>query len=267
MVTRQIMFLLVIAGLLSGCALNPVTGKNQLMLISPAQELQIGQQHAPQVEKQLGGRINNTIVQNYINQIGQRIARVSHMPTLKFHYVALNDKSVNAMALPGGYIFITRGMLEKLDSEAQLAGILAHETVHVTARHTGQAMSTQIGLDVLLSALSKQNTSQGVMTAANITTQLMGLRYSRAHETESDSVGVDYLIRAGYNPYAMVQTMRMLQEQNQRRPVELFSTHPNPAGREANLLNILAGRTGINNLKTGKEDYRRIVLSNLYREE
>lgn len=267
MLTKLTIFVLAVVALVSGCAINPVTGQNQLMLISPAQELQIGHQQAPLLEKQLGGRVNNTIVQNYVDQVGQRIARISHMPTLKFSFVALADKSVNAMALPGGYIFITRGMLEKLDSEAQLAGILAHEVTHVTARHTGQAMSTQIGIDVLLSTISRQNTSRGIMTAANLTSQLIGLKYSRNHEIESDSVGVNYLIRAGYDPYAMVQTMRMLQEQNERRPIEFFSTHPDPVNREANLLTIIANKKGISNLRVGKDDYRRVVLSNLYREQ
>lgn len=113
--------------LCTGCAINPVTGEEQLMLISEQQDIEIGRKFAPEVEKQMGGRIANESLQNYVDSVGQRIARVSHKPDLEYHFSAVEDKSINAMALPGGYVFITRGMLEKLMTEAQLAGILAHE--------------------------------------------------------------------------------------------------------------------------------------------
>ncbi|MCK5171745.1 MAG: M48 family metalloprotease, partial [Planctomycetes bacterium] len=149
-----------------GCATNPVTGKNELMLVSSAQELQIGTQYAPEVEKQMEGRIANRTIQNYVSGVGQSIAAVSHMPDLDFQYIAVNHESVNAMALPGGHIFITRGMLENLTTEAQLASILAHETVHVTARHSAAAMSRQIGIDLILSAATNEKTPAGVVNIA-----------------------------------------------------------------------------------------------------
>jgi predicted Zn-dependent protease len=106
MLKKQLIILIALVCLFSaGCATNPVTGENQLMLISEAQELQIGWQYAPEVEKQLGGRIENWQLQNYVNNVGQRIARVSHMPRLEFRYTVLNHDSINAMALPGGYVF------------------------------------------------------------------------------------------------------------------------------------------------------------------
>ena len=141
--TRKLMLISVffILAFASGCAVNPVTGKEQLMFVSPKQDVEIGKKYAPEVEEQLGGRIENPVIEQYINAIGQKVARVSHDPDLKFTYIALNDDSMNALALPGGYIFITRGMLEKLENESQLAGILAHETLHVTARHSAAAIS------------------------------------------------------------------------------------------------------------------------------
>ena len=138
--------------LCSGCMDNPITGERELMFFPEEQDLEIGRAYAPEIEKQLGGRIKDEQLQNYINDIGQKISRYSHKPSWEYHFTVLNHDMVNAFALPGGYIFITRGMLEKLKTEAQLAGILAHETVHVVARDTSNAMSNQIGLGLLLSA-------------------------------------------------------------------------------------------------------------------
>ena len=120
------------------------------MLISESQELEIGKTYAPEIEKQMGGRIRNEAIQNYIDSVGQKVARVSHRPDLHYHFTALNHKSINAFALPGGYVFITKGMLEKLDNESELAGVLAHETTHIVARHSAEAMSRQIGIQLLL---------------------------------------------------------------------------------------------------------------------
>jgi len=209
----------------TGCAVNPVTGKEELMFFPEGQDIVIGRKYAPEVEKQMGGRIADEGLQNYIDSVGQRIARVSHKPDMEYHFVALNDKSVNAFALPGGYVFITKGMLEKLQTEAQLAAILAHETVHIVARDTSNAMSNQIGIDLLLSVVTSDKTPRGVLTAADLTQQILSLGYSREDERWADLAGLDYMVGAGYNPYGMVETMQMLQNQQKIRPVEFFSTH------------------------------------------
>lgn len=246
----------------TGCATNPVTGENQFMLVSPEQELQMGAQYAPLIEKELGGRIQNARLQNYVNNVGQSVARISHLPGLRFSYIAVNDKMINAMALPGGYIFVTRGMLEKLDTEAQLAGILAHETAHVTARHSAQAMTTQIGLDMALSVATK-NRSGGASQAAGLGAQLLSLNYSREHEHEADVIGMRYTIRAGYDPYAMIETMEILERESSVRPIEFLSTHPNPGNRKDNLRKIMQSQTYPAGLKIRRQDYREYVLKNL----
>ncbi|MCK4960186.1 MAG: M48 family metalloprotease [Planctomycetes bacterium] len=262
---KKTLLLLVLFGILlpSGCATNVVTGKKELMLISPAQELQIGTQYAPEVEKQMEGRIANRAIQNYVSRVGQSIAAVSHMPDLDFQYIAVNHESVNAMALPGGYIFITRGMLENLTTEAQLASILAHETIHVTARHSAAAISQQIGIDMVLSAVTNEKTSAGVANIAQMGTQLIGLKYSRAHEHEADTFGLDYMVMAGYDPAGMVEMMEILQQQSDRRPIEFFSTHPNPANRKESIVERMAANVYPQNLKTGRKDYKKYVLDNL----
>ena len=130
-----LLILYLILSLCVGCAINPITGEEQLMLIPQHQDIVIGRKYAPEVEKQMGGRIADEGLQNYITDVGHKLVLVSHKPGLEYHFVALESESINALALPGGYVFITKGMLKKLTTEAQLAAILAHEIVHVVARH------------------------------------------------------------------------------------------------------------------------------------
>lgn len=248
----------------TGCVVNPITGEEELMLIPEQQDIAIGKKYAPEVEKQMGGRIANANLQNYIDRVGQAIARVSHKRNFEYHFVALQHESVNAFALPGGYVFITKGMLAKLTTEAQLAAILGHEVTHIVARDVSVAMSRQIGIGLLLSAVTSEKTPRGVLTAANLTRQILDLQYSREDEKDADIGGLDYMVRAGYNPYAMVETMQMLQNQQRTRPVEFFSTHPNPENRIAYLTQeIQAKYYNLEGLKIGKDDYHRNILSAL----
>jgi predicted Zn-dependent protease len=262
---RKLMLMLLILTLtaVSGCVTNPVTGKEQFMLVSPTQDVEIGKKYAPEIEKELGGRIESDVITQYVNSIGQKVARVSHDKDLRFTYVAVNDDSMNALALPGGYIFITRGMLEKLENESQLAGILAHETLHVTARHSAAAMSQQIGMGILMTAAMSQTSSGAAARAANLTTQLIGLKYSRENEKEADRYGMDYMVKAGYSPNGMVETMQILAKESSQRPVEFFSTHPNPENR-VGLLKRHIGKRGYDynyqGLKVGSKQYKENML-------
>jgi predicted Zn-dependent protease len=250
--------------LCTGCATNPITGQTQLMLFSEQEDIAIGRKYAPEIEKQMGGRIADAGLQNYVDSVGQRVAGVSHKPALEYHFVALENESLNAFALPGGYIFITRGMLAKLQTEAQLASILAHETVHVAARHASAAMSSQIGMDILLSAAMPKSAPRGVIQTTSIVRQIVGLRYSRKDEREADLAGLDYMVGAGYNPYGMVETMQMLLNQQQLRPIEFFSSHPAPQNRMAYLTQEIQTKYyKPAKLRVAREDYRRNVLERL----
>jgi len=248
----------------AGCATNPITGKTQLMLISEEQDFEIGQKYAPEIEKQMGGQIQNAAIQNYVNSVGQKIAAVSHKPEWTFEFVALNDDTVNAFALPGGRLFITKGMLKSLTTEAQLASILAHETVHTVARHSSEAMSRQIGIQMLLSTVTTEETSKGLLTVADLTNQIIGMKFSRDDEREADSGGLDYMVRAGYNPYGMVETMQMLESQSGSRQIEFLSTHPSPKNRAQDLTNQIQKKyPNATALKTAKQQYQISVLNNL----
>jgi predicted Zn-dependent protease len=261
----RIIFLLALPVLLLavGCATNPISGESQLMLFSEEQDIELGKSYAPEVEKEMGGKIQNLTLQNYVNSVGLKIAAVSHKPYFDFHYTALEDDTVNAFALPGGYIYITRGMLEKLESEAQLAAVFGHETTHVVARHSSAQISREIGIEIALSAVSSKAPA-GAMQVADVTRQIVGLGYSRSQEKQADLAGLDYTVKAGYDPHAMVQTMQMLEAEDKNGQVEFLSTHPSPENRVGYISQAIINR-GYQNLKlkVGKEDYKKFVLDEL----
>jgi predicted Zn-dependent protease len=249
-----------------GCAANPITGEDELMLDRDYRnDIKLGKEVAPEVEKELKGRIKDQVLQDYINGVGHKIARLSHNPDFDFNFVAVNDKSVNALALPGGRIYITKGLLLKLENESQLAGILAHETVHVVARDTENMMSKQAGLGVLFVLAATQARTQGEMAAADVALQLVTLKYSREDERTADLGGIDYMARAGYNPNGMVETMQILQKEESGSSSDFSSTHPSPENRidyirariQAHYSDSIAGT------KVGREDYRQNVLDRL----
>jgi predicted Zn-dependent protease len=228
------------------------------------QDVAIGKKYAPELEKQMGGKIKSAILQNYVNSVGQKVANVSHRRSWNYQFVALEDDTVNAFALPGGYIFITKGMLSKLTTESQLASILAHETAHVVARDTAALMSREIGIGILLSAAMSDSTSRTARTAADLTRQIIGFRFSRRDEKDADLAGLDYMVRAGYDPNGMVETMQILDSQQEERPIEFFSTHPNPVNRIGYLKSRIRARyRKREGLRIGKEDFHSAVLANI----
>ena len=252
--------------LLIGCAVNPITGQEELMFISENKDIEIGRQYAPEIEKQLGGKIDDAGLQNYIDSVGQRIARISHRPGWEFHFTAVEHKMVNAFALPGGHIFVTKGMLKKLTTEAQLAALLAHEIVHITARHNSAAMSRQMGLSFLFlgASVAGAEIPQDAARAAGIALQLIGLKYSRVQEKQADVAGMDYMVVAGYNPHGAVELMQMLQDQDKVKPVEFLSSHPSPKNRIISLnARIQTRYSSPEGLRIGKNAYRTTVLERL----
>ena len=265
MADKKILLLIVLVFCLcTGCSVNPITGQPELMLVSESQDLEIGLKYSPEIEKQLGGKINDAGLQAYIDNVGQKIAAICHRPEWEFHFAAVDDESVNAFALPGGYVYITKGLLRNLQTEAQLAAILGHETIHIVARDTANMMSNQIGMNLLLSAVTSEETSETVMTVANLTKQIIALRYSRKDEYEADLGGLDYMVQAGYDPHGMVETMQMLQEQQKVRPIEFLTTHPSPENRLGYLREkIQTQYSNFTNNRVGKEDYQRNVLNRI----
>ena len=247
---------------LAGCAVDPVTGDKRLMLVSPEDEVKLGKAYAPQIERRWAGRIPDENLQSYVNQVGQRMARVCHHPEFSYRYTAVQDSMVNAFAVPGGHIFITRGLLDKLNSEAELASVLAHETGHVVAQHTAAAISRETVMAALVVAASVSGAGVDVGGASAFVAQCLSLQYTRDDETEADWAGLSYMTQAGYDPNGMISTMRILQKLQTERPIEFFSTHPNPETRIADIRERIERRfANVGQLKTGKSEYEERVLT------
>jgi predicted Zn-dependent protease len=237
---RSALAILLLTGA-AGCATNPATGERQLSLIGEGQEIQIGKESDPQIVASMG-LYSDEAVQQYVNQIGQRLAAASERPDLPWTFRVIDDPTVNAFAVPGGFIYITRGLMSNLTSEAQLAGVLGHEIGHVTARHSVSQMSqqqlAQIGLGIG-SILSPTIASLGNIASAGL--QVLFLKYGRDHENQADELGVRYLRRNNYEPTELAEVMEMLARSSELsaesgRVPEWLSTHPNPPNRVANIL-------------------------------
>lgn len=198
----------------AGCAVNPATGNQQVMLMSADEERKIGASEHPKILQEFGGAYNDPKVSGYIAAIGGQLAAASELPDLQFTFTVLNSPIVNAMALPGGYVYITRGLLALAQNEAEIAGVLGHEIGHVVARHTAARVSraqvTQFGLIglAILGGVAGLPSGTGQLAGQLASIHLQG--YSREQEFEADMLGVRYLVRAGYDPDAMASFLGQL---------------------------------------------------------
>ncbi len=222
-------------GFLAGCAANPVTGRSQLMLVSESQEIALDKKNAPyQLSNDLGV-LQDTELNSYINQTGQKLARLSHRPNLPYTFQGVNATYVNAYAFPGGTIALTRGILLKIENEAELAALLGHELGHVNARHTAQQMSHGTLVQGLLGGINAlaeaAESSYGEISSllGSLGAGALLASYSRDHERQADSLAMEYMVKGGYNPSGSIGLMTMLTELSEHDPsvIELmFSTHP-----------------------------------------
>lgn len=191
-----------------GCEINPATGEKQLSLISEQQEIALGAQEAPEVEKQVGGIDDDPALNAYVTRIGKSLAAVSERPNLPWTFKIVNSDDVNAFSMPGGYIYVNKGLLKKMDNEAQLACVLGHEIGHVTARHGVQQLQQSIGAQILLEAIGAGG-GENAQAVAQVATKLVQLKYSRKDEYKADELGVRYAVAANYNPQGMVQVFQI----------------------------------------------------------
>ncbi len=192
-----------LAGPLSGCATNPATGEKMMSFISPEEEARIGAREHRKLMPAFGGAINDAYLRRYVSSVGTLLARTSELPNLRFTFTVLDTDMINAFALPGGYVYITRGLLALANSEAEIAGVLAHEIGHVTARHAAQRHSRSVFAGIGAAAIGILTGSGEIarLTGSGLGSYLSG--YSRAQEFEADKLGIRYLKRAGFDPRAM----------------------------------------------------------------
>ena len=197
---------------LGGCATNPVTGGTDIVTMSEAQEIELGRKMHPQILQQYG-RFDDEPLQQYVSEVGQRIAAKSHRPNLQYTFTVLDGDEVNAFALPGGYVYVTRGIMAYLNSEAELAAVIGHEIGHVTARHSvrQQAGATAAGVGAMVVGILTG--SGDLANVANMAGGALISGYGRDMELEADELGAEYLNRIGYEPEAMIDVVRLLKNQ------------------------------------------------------
>ncbi|BAU11384.1 hypothetical protein LEP3755_18780 [Leptolyngbya sp. NIES-3755] len=232
----------VIGGLFSyygNTSVNPVTGENQRVQLTPRQEIVLGLQSRQQMAARHGGLYPDEALQAYVDQVGQRIVQRSEAAkspyTYEFHLLR-DAQTVNAFALPGGQIFITAALLGRMNSEAQLAGVFGHEVGHVVGRHGAEHLAKQqLGASLVnaigVAASGGQDGGQGAAAIAQAINQMVDLRYGREDESESDRFGLRFMTEAGYNPRGILEVMQILSKASGGRQPEFLSSHPDPGNR------------------------------------
>jgi predicted Zn-dependent protease len=233
-VTRLILVLATIL-LIPSCAVNPVTGKKQLMLMTESQEIALGAQYDPTVVSTFGV-YQDSELQSFIDKKGAELGKVSHRPDLEYHFRILDSPVINAFAVPGGYIYLTRGILGQLNNEAELIGVMGHEMGHVTARHSASQQSKQqLGQLLLVGGMIVSEDFRKFADYAMQGMQLLFLKFSRDNERQSDELGVQYSSEIGYDAHKMADFFNVLnkmQMASESGGVPTFlSTHPNPGDR------------------------------------
>src|SRR6185436_7138062 len=242
-----------LALLCQGCAYNPATGKKEFTLVTPAQEAAMGREGYGAAIAEYGLYEDGALAA-YVDSVGRKVAAASEQPTLPWRFTVLDDPVVNAFAMPGGYIYVTRGLLAHMQSEAQLAGVLGHEIGHVTARHSAKQITQQqlagLGLGIA-SAVSPSFRRYG--STAEQALGLLMLKYSRDDETQADELGVRYATGSGYDAREIPGTYRTLKRIADRAGQSLpsyMSTHPDPGQREVRTSDLaakaVAGKTNLN---------------------
>lgn len=253
-----------------GCSKNVATGKTILTLgMSRDREIALGAEAAPEFTKEYGGAIDSPRLQKYVTDIGAKMAAQSEgtNPTLPWEFTLLNTDAVNAFALPGGKVFFTRGLAEKLTTEAQMAGVLGHEIGHVTAQHGAQRIASNtlfnagvaIGAVVVSSSDNKQVREIGGygVPAMALGGNLVLLKFGRDEELEADRLGVRYMANVGYNPRGQLEVMQVLQSLSQGGSTPAFlSTHPDPAARVQAIQKMLDGEYAHTKVSPQFQDFK-----------
>jgi predicted Zn-dependent protease len=240
---RHLIVALVAGGMAaSGCTTNPATGRSSFTaFMSPEKEREVGAEEHPKIIKEFGGEYPDPKIRHYVQQLGERLARSSELSDLKFTFTVLNSDLVNAFALPGGYVYVTRGLMALASNEAELAGVLGHEIGHITSRHTAERYSAAVGAGIFTTALGIF-LGGPVGQVGEAVSGMALASYSRDQELEADMLGVRYLDRTGYDKNAMASFLGKMQAESRLsaelagRPgaadeFSIMQTHPRTADR------------------------------------
>ena len=258
---------------LAGCSTNPATGERQFTaLMSPTQENQVGAQENAKVLKIYGEPENSQNLQAYVNQVGQAVARDTERPDVQYRFTLLDSPMVNAFALPGGYVYVTRGLMALANSESELAGVIAHEIAHVTGRHSAERYSQGVLTSLGALAISAALDSSAAAQALGVGSELYMTSYSRQQEHQADDLGIRYLHKSGYDTFAMASFLESLDRESSLKAGEkgqtqagtnYFATHPKTADRVNQALAI-AGAYPANEKVTKRNEYLRLLDGMIY---
>jgi predicted Zn-dependent protease len=226
--------------IITSCSVNPVTGKKELSLMGEGQEIALGQQSDPQIIATFG-LYNDKDLQSFIDQHGQSMAKISHRSHLDYKFRILDSPVVNAFAVPGGYVYFTRGIMAHFNNEAEFAGVLGHEIGHIAAKHSARQYSSQMLAQI--GFIAGMVLSEEFRQFSDVAAQSMGLmflKFSRNHESESDQLGVEYSTKVGYDAHYMgdfFNTLHRLSTDDGKKDAlpEFMSTHPDPLNRYENV--------------------------------
>lgn len=240
-------------GILAGCAVNPVTGKSQLMLVSEENEIAIDRQYSPKQFSSDYGVLQDKGLNQYLGKVGKGLAKQTHRPNMPYSFQGVNAVYINAYAFPGGSIACTRGILLAIENEAELAALLGHELGHVNARHTarqmskGQLASIILGGAAAIAGAEDESLGRLISGIGSIGAGALLAKYSRDNEREADSLGLEYIVKAQYNPEGMAGLQDMLRNMSRAEPnlLELmFSTHPMSRERYQTAVKEISGQYG-----------------------
>jgi predicted Zn-dependent protease len=256
------------------CSRNPVTGKKQLSLMSEQQEIALGQQSDPGIVASFG-KYEDAALQNFIKNKGQSMASISHRKNLKFEFKILDSPVVNAFAVPGGYVYFTRGIMAHFNNEAEFAGVLGHEIGHISAKHSSRQYTTQVLGQILL--IGGMVVSPEFRQFGDVASQSMGMlfmKFGRDHESESDKLGVEYSTKIGYDAHQMgdfFNTLHRLSTSDGREPIPTFlSTHPDPLDRYAKVHEMATTeqkKVGKPSYTVGRDSYLQMIDGLTYGED
>lgn len=268
------LFLLIAALTLPFCAINPVTGKKEISFMSESQEIALGKQSDPAIVASFG-LYGNPTLQAFINEKGQEMAKISHRPHLNYEFKILDSPVVNAFAVPGGYVYFTRGIMAHFTNEAEFAGVLGHEIGHIAARHSArqQTKQTLFQLGLVVGVMVSKDLAEFAEPLAQ-SLGVLFLKFSRDDETESDRLGVEYSTKVGYDAHEMANffhTLDKMQQQSGAARIPTWaSTHPNPINRYQKV-NELASKwqadLGATNLQIERNEYLKMLDGLVYGED
>lgn len=254
---------------LTTCATNPVSGKKELSMMSTEQEIAIGKESHPSIVATMG-LYQDAKLQAFMNEKGKAMAAISHRPDLPYQFHIVDSPVVNAFAVPGGFVYFTRGILAHFNNEAEFAGVLGHEIGHITAKHAARQQSKQLfgTLGTIAAAIFVPQAAEMVQQGAGV----LLLKYSRDHESESDKIGVDYSSKIGYDAHQMANffaTIKRIQDNSGQSVPNILSTHPDPGNRYAKVHEMAKEYQAQNptSYKVNRDSYLRLIDGLMFGED